>query len=114
MPTHVDPRLSDNADDPLAHGPLVPVAAAVRARLGQSIAPSTVTRWCLRGVTVAGSRIRLRAVRTGSGWRTTAPALEHFLREQTNAAMAAIDTPDPPPAGRDEETAQRLREVGLL
>jgi hypothetical protein len=53
-------------------------------RQGRPVHISTLTRWVVKGVRASdGSRIRLRAVRFPSGWRTTLEWVHEFIQAIT-------------------------------
>jgi hypothetical protein len=78
-------------------------------RSGRPVAPATLTRWILNGVTMPdGSRLRLEAIRCGQTWLTSYEALERFLRRQTAAALGEDTLPTP---GHGPATERRLDEI---
>jgi len=56
-------------------------------------ARSTILRWCCRGITVSGNDqiIRMRFVRIGRRYFTTAIWVEEFIHRLTAATMASQD-----------------------
>ncbi|QJW92934.1 DUF1580 domain-containing protein [Frigoriglobus tundricola] len=69
-------------------GKLSMVAAGALLGEGQGgapIHPATVTRWCLKGVKVAGGRrLQLEHIRAGGKLITTRAAIVRFLAAQTS------------------------------
>ena len=90
---------------------LVPVGELVEQRLGRRLASSTTWRWIAKGVKVRGRTVKLPAVRVGGAWCTSRPAFADFLRRQTAAALAPVETE---PTARPESTERKLREAGLI
>ena len=59
------------------------------ARASRPVHVGTITYWIRRGARApSGQRIRLRAVRFPSGWRTCEEWVQQFLDELTKASMA--------------------------
>lgn len=90
---------------------LITLAQACRL-LPSKPAPSTHWRWRTKGVKINGRRIKLKCVRVGGKWFTTAPAFQKFLQEQTEAALARPD--DGVSADRPEDQQRRLQQAGLI
>ena len=70
-------------------GKLSMVAAGVLLGEGQGgapIHPTTVTRWCLKGVKVPTGRLTLEYIRAGGKLLTTRAAIVRFLAAQTATA----------------------------
>jgi hypothetical protein len=88
---------------------LITFSQAAR-QLPRRPAPSTFWRWRHEGVLINGRRIKLRCVRVGGQWYTTATAFADFLREQTAAALEQEIEPTDRPA----DTERRLASAGLL
>jgi hypothetical protein len=76
-------------------------------RDGHPVHIATVTRWVTKGVRASdGSRIRLRAVRFPSGWRTTLDWVHEFIEAIT------ADRSGRPLTGQGQRTAtRRVREL---
>lgn len=77
-------NISANADKPLS---LEEAVKLIPARKGRRVAIMTVKRWLTRGY----RGIRLKGVKTGGTWTTTAKAIAEF---QT-ACAAAVSMPEP-------------------
>lgn len=90
----------------LENDQLLTMAQACRL-LPRRPSPSTIWRWRVRGV----GGVRLKCVRVGGMWATTARALAEFLRAQTDRALPLEG--DAPPS-RPDSTTRRLRDAGLL
>jgi hypothetical protein len=86
----------------------------IKESLGHKVAPSTASRWYLKGVNVAGQIIKLEGVRCGGKWLTTHEAFARFIQAQTEAANAAHALTNDEPTERPESTERRLQEAGLL
>lgn len=88
---------------------LVPVAVIAKQMTGKRPAPSTSSRWHLKGVNGA----RLEVVKSGPGWMTTRAAFAEFLRLQTANSQPATLNSDAA-AERTAATREKLRKAGLL
>lgn len=73
-------------------------------RGGRAVDPSTVFRWVTKGTTAGGRRVRLEAVRAGSRWLTSRPAVARFVTALTDAAAPAAS---PPVTSRSPSARQR-------
>jgi hypothetical protein len=83
-------------------------------RGGASLAPSTGIRWARKGVIAAdGTRVRLRAVRTGACWSTSHRWLIEFLERLGQPAEAMPNETDTRRAQIDT-AADSLRRQGLI
>lgn len=99
---------------------LLPLSQFLRrlpaSRGGRRTAPSTLTRYVLRGVNTPAGRVRLRAVRIGCRWLTCESAWNEFVERQTAAYLGADDTaPTRTPAERrraSEAAESALIEMG--
>ncbi|VTR92156.1 : DUF1580 [Gemmata massiliana] len=88
------------------NGKLSMVAAGVLLGEGQGgspIHPTTVTRWCLKGVRVNGAKLKLEHLRAGGKLLTTRAAIVRFLAAQT-------DAPEPVSAPRTPTQRRRAAE----
>lgn len=76
--------------------------------------PATVSRWVKTGVKVAGgSRVRLQAIRSPSGWKVSEEAVEAFLAHLTALALGddAETHDDTPQAAVSAARARELARV---
>ena len=102
----------DNPQAQLQH--ISQLARTLPSNRGEHIAPSTLARWCMRGVkTPDGGRLHLKGVRTPSGWCSTSEWVQEFFD-----AMTSVSKPDhaPPPPGlaeRDRRARERLAKSGF-
>lgn len=75
------------------------------------VAPSTVWRWCVRGVPTPAGLITLRHIRAGRSIKTRADWLEQFTER---LAAAHTDNPAPSmPTDGDLADVRYLQESGL-
>ncbi len=81
---------------------LVQAAARFPGHRGANrLHPATLTRWILKGArSVNGERVKLEAMRLGSRWLTSEPALQRF-------ADALAGTPSEAPPTRTPTTRRR-------
>jgi hypothetical protein len=83
-------------------------------RGAERLHPATLTRWILRGVkALDGRRVKLEALRVGSRWLTSEPALQRFA--DALSAPPASSTPTRSPTVRQsasEKAAAELRAMG--
>jgi hypothetical protein len=74
--------------------------------------PATLTRWIISGARTAdGARIRLKAIRVPSGWKTTEEDVEAFLAALTGAALGETDVQHEITV---TPTSSRLRELAKV
>jgi hypothetical protein len=58
------------------------------------VSPSTLTRWIRLGVLLSnGTRLRLKAIRYPSGWKTTQEWLAEFVDTLTRASVGVTEAP---------------------
>jgi len=91
-------------DNDILSGQLEHVATIAKRRTGRKAAPSTIWRWCKKGL--RGGSIKLQAIHHSGYWQTTEAAFDAFLQEQTQAAMDSLECDGP-----DDAT---LEAAGLL
>jgi len=63
-----------------------------RRRGDRPVHPTTLWRWCRRGVVHGGQRIYLEALKTPSGLATSAEALQRFLQVLSDDAVSPLPT----------------------
>lgn len=75
---------------------------------------NSVKRWILNGLSVRGSRVRLRAVKAGTSWYTKTTWVDEFLEQTTAAALdAPAEKPDTAAAKRrSAEAGKALEKLG--
>lgn len=95
------------AIDPSLAGTLEPVVTVAERRIGSRPAPSTLWRWCRKGL--KGGRIRLNAVYVNKRWMTTDQAFDQFLVEQTESELNVDQH-----RNINSDVDEQLREAGLL
>ena len=103
----------------LGEGPkLSMVAAGVLLGEGQggaAIHPSTVSRWCLKGVRLpSGRRLALEHLRAGGKLLTTRPAIVRFLSAQTATPDTGAGPAPRTPAARRRATDAAVAELEAL
>ncbi|WP_339743364.1 DUF1580 domain-containing protein [uncultured Rubinisphaera sp.] len=77
------------AETEILSGELEHVMTVAKRRTGKRPHPSTVWRWCKKGV--RGGSIKLAAIFSGGYWQTTDAAFNKFLQDQTDAAFSQGD-----------------------
>lgn len=73
-------------DNNLLDGELAHVATVAKKRTGKRPHPSSVWRWCKKGM--RGGTIKLQAIYHSGYWQTTDAAFDAFLQAQTEAAFS--------------------------
>jgi hypothetical protein len=83
----------------------------IPGRDGKPTHTSTLTRWILRGSRLqTGERVRLRALRTPGGWKTTGDWLDGFLETLTTDRIGEHqDTSQPATSSSHRRTAAQRR-----
>jgi hypothetical protein len=80
------------------------------SREGRPVHTATVTRWVIEGVRASdGSRIKLRAMRFPSGWRTTLEWVDDFIQ-----AITADRTGRPVTVQGRRTATRRVRELDRI
>jgi hypothetical protein len=89
------------------------LARTLPSNRGEHIAPSTLARWCMKGIRLPdGGRLHLKGVRTPSGWCSTPEWVQEFFDAMT--AAATVNAPPPPGlAERDRRARERLAKAGF-
>lgn len=95
----------------LTHETMLTLAQAARrfppSRLGRAVSPSTIWRWCRRGVRVPGiGVVHLECVRLSGRWLTSIEAISRFVDRQT-PPIAVSPTAAPRSAGQRQRAAER-------
>ena len=74
-------------------------------RGGRAVHPSCVTRWCQAGIpTAGGGHIRLEAIKVGTRWASSWPAVLQFLTAQQQP-FADLAPPVRTPSARSKAAA---------
>ncbi len=76
-------------ENDILNGELEHVMTVAKRRTGKRPHPSTVWRWCKKGV--RGGSIKLAAIFHGGYWQTTEAAFDAFLQDETEAAFSQGD-----------------------
>lgn len=93
--------------------PLAQAAARFPGHRGANrLYPATLTRWILKGArSVNGERVKLEAVRFGSRWLTSEPALQRFAAALTGAPSEPISRT---PTARQKASARAEAELRAM
>jgi hypothetical protein len=90
------------------------LAKTLPSNRGDHIAPSTLARWCMKGIRLPdGGRLYLKGVRTPGGWCSTPEWVQGFFDAMTTASTPDDSPPSPGLAERDRRARERLAKKGF-